>query len=144
MIPDGETTSLAKNPIFIFNIPVIPLGSLQTRDALPCPVKFVPEIRGKCTWPSANILEYRLETQLDAATKYQATISLGSEFLYPLETPFEATFSTIPLQKMVFHSYFQLQSHSIHSSNLCRCLLLVSNKIRFSRVYPILRFSLSE
>jgi hypothetical protein len=97
MSPDGETTSLSKNPIFIFNIPVVPLGSLETRDALPCPVKFVPEIRGKCTWPSANILEYRLETKLDAATKYQATISLGSEFLYPLETPFEASFSTTPL-----------------------------------------------
>ncbi len=98
MIPDKETDSLSKNPLFIFNIPVVPLGSLEQRDKLPCPVTFEPAVKGRCTWPSGNILEYRLEGNLDAATHYQAKIELDSEFLFPLETAFSGSFSTTPLR----------------------------------------------
>jgi len=98
MIPEGDTTALSKNPIFIFNIPVLPLGSLESRDKLPCPVKFTPDIPGRCTWPSGNILEYRIDGQLDASTTYQAHVELGSEFLFPMEKPFDGTFNTTRLR----------------------------------------------
>ena len=62
MIPDGDTKSLSKNPIFIFNIPVVPLSSLEVWDTLPCPVTFEPAVKGRCTWPSGNILESSMES----------------------------------------------------------------------------------
>jgi hypothetical protein len=98
MIPDGDTKSLSKNPIFIFNIPVVPLSSLEVRDQLPCPVTFEPAAKGRCTWPSGNILEYRLDGSLDAATNYQVKVALGAEFLYPLQNTFTGSFRTTPLQ----------------------------------------------
>lgn len=100
MIPDGDTKSLSKNPIFIFNIPVVPLSSLEVRDQLPCPVTFEPAIKGRCTWPSGNILEYRLDGNLDAATNYQVKVALGAEFLFPLENAFTGSFSTTPLRML--------------------------------------------
>ncbi len=98
MIPDGDTHALSKNPLFVFNIPVVPLGSLEQRDKLPCPVTFEPAIKGRCTWPSGNILEYRLDGNLDASTRYQAKIDLGTEFLFPLEKTFTGSFVTTPLR----------------------------------------------
>jgi hypothetical protein len=101
MIPEGVTTGLSKNPLFIFNLPVVPLSTLESREKLPCPVVFEPAIKGRCTWPSGNILEYKLDAPLSAATKYTAKIVLGSEFLFPLDKPFESTFSTTPIWRLL-------------------------------------------
>lgn len=100
MIPSGETDSLAKNPLFIFNIPVVPLSTLEEREKLPCPVKFVPEVKGRCTWPSGNVLEYRIDGTLDASTEYGVELALTQEFLFPLEKPFGSKFSTTRIRVM--------------------------------------------
>jgi uncharacterized protein YfaS (alpha-2-macroglobulin family) len=101
MIPSwsGSVTGLFKNPIIAFNIPVIPASSLSERDKLPCPVKFSPELKGRCTWPSGNILEYRLDAPMNAATMYTATVEIPNNagFLYPMSQPFTAQFGTTPL-----------------------------------------------
>jgi hypothetical protein len=74
MIPSEKTDALGKNPIFIFNIPVVSLSSLKEKDTLPCPVKFTPDISGTCTWLSGNILEYTIQAPLNASTEYSVHI----------------------------------------------------------------------
>jgi hypothetical protein len=78
MIPSGSGSAagLFKNPLVMFNIPVIASSSLSQRDKLPCPIRFTPEVKGRCTWPSANILEYRLEAPMNAATEYTAVVEV--------------------------------------------------------------------
>ena len=56
-IPTGETSELAKDPVFIFNVPVVPLGALSSTDRLPCPVKFEPAVPGRCRWIAGNVLD---------------------------------------------------------------------------------------
>ncbi len=94
MIPDAETTALGKNPLFIFNIPVVSTSSLKKRDTLPCPVVFTPSLEGVCSWTSGNILEYKTKYPLSAATKYEVRVELGKEFLYPMSQAFSGSFST--------------------------------------------------
>jgi hypothetical protein len=92
-IPTGETENLSKNPIFIFNIPVVALASLSTKDTLPCPVRFEPAVAGKCSWISGNVLEYQLEKPLASSTEFR--FAVGSEGLsYPMAEVFTGSFST--------------------------------------------------
>ncbi len=97
MLPTGRTDALSKNPLFIFNILVVPASTLEQRDRLPCPVQFTPAIAGRCTWPSGNILEYKIDRPLAASTEYSVKIELSQEFLYPLEKSYESKFSTTAL-----------------------------------------------
>lgn len=93
-IPTGETPNLAKDPVFIFNVPVVPLGTLASEDELPCPVKFEPSVPGRCNWIAGNVLEYDLEKPLRGSTKYAVSVSNSPAFLYPLKNEFRSEFST--------------------------------------------------
>lgn len=100
-IPTGETDKLSKNPIFIFNIPVVALASLSEKDKVPCPVKFEPEVPGRCSWIAGNVLEYVLDKPLAGSAKYAATVSDAKGFLYPMKETFRAEFSTPELRALV-------------------------------------------
>ena len=105
MIPTSTTTGLFKNPLVVFNIPVILQSSLGERDKLPCPIEFTPALKGRCTWPSSNIMEYRLDEPMQAATRYDAKVQLaGTGFLYPMQTAYTGSISTTPLTMMVGQS----------------------------------------
>ncbi len=100
-IPSGETSALSKNPIFIFNIPVVALSSLSEQDRIPCPVKFEPQVDGRCSWISGNVLEYVLEKSLSASSKYRVTVGNSTGFLYPMKEAFVSEFSTPELSAIV-------------------------------------------
>ncbi len=93
MIPEGETDRVGKNPVFLFNVPVVALSSLSEKDAVPCPVTFEPALSGRCSWLSGNALEYRLDAPLRFATEYRLRLD-SNGLLYPLETVFSGSFST--------------------------------------------------
>lgn len=100
-VPSGETSALSKNPVFIFNIPVVALSSLAEKDQIPCPVKFEPQVDGRCSWISGNVLEYVLEKPLLASSKYRVTVENSTGFLYPMKETFEGEFSTPELSAIV-------------------------------------------
>ncbi len=105
MIPTSTTTGLFKNPLVVFNIPVIPQSSLGERDKLSCPIEFTPALKGRCTWPSSNIMEYRLDEPMQAATRYDAKVQLaGAGFLYPMQAAYTGSIRTTPLTMMVGQS----------------------------------------
>lgn len=100
-IPTGETDKLSKNPVFIFNLPVVALASLAEKDEIPCPVKFEPEVPGRCSWIAGNVLEYVLEKPLAGSAKYAVTVSNSTGFLYPMKEAFTAEFATPELRALV-------------------------------------------
>lgn len=100
-IPTGETDKLSKNPVFIFNIPVVALASLTEKDKIPCPVKFEPAVPGRCSWIAGNVLEYVLEKPLAGSAKYAVTVSSSEGFLYPMKETFRSEFTTPELRALV-------------------------------------------
>lgn len=100
-IPTGTTDKLSKNPVFIFNIPVVALASLSEKDKIPCPVKFEPAVPGRCSWIAGNVLEYVLDKPLAGSAKYAVTVSNSSGFLYPMKDEFKTEFSTPELKALV-------------------------------------------
>lgn len=75
IIPEGELKNVSKNIVVLFNIPVIPLGSLSMKDKLPCPIEITPAIEGKCSWTSGSILEFIPSKPLPYATKYEVKVA---------------------------------------------------------------------
>lgn len=100
-IPTGETDRLSKNPVFIFNIPVVALSSLSEKDELPCPVEFRPAVAGRCSWIAGNVLEYVLEKPLSGSTNYSVKVSDSPAFLYPMKEAFATEFRTPELKALV-------------------------------------------
>jgi hypothetical protein len=43
--PSGELNNLDQNFAVFFNIPLVPLTDLDSRDLLPCPISFKPEVK---------------------------------------------------------------------------------------------------
>lgn len=100
-IPTGETDKLSKNPVFIFNIPVVALASLSEKDKIPCPVTFEPAVPGRCSWIAGNVLEYVLDKPLAGSAKYAVTVSNSTGFLYPMKDVFHSEFTTPVLRALV-------------------------------------------
>lgn len=100
-IPTGETDKLSKNPVFIFNIPVVALASLSEKDKIPCPVKFEPAVAGRCSWIAGNVLEYVLDKPLVGSAKYAVTVGNSDGFLYPMKDEFKTEFTTPELKALV-------------------------------------------
>jgi hypothetical protein len=58
VLPSGEAENLSQNITVLFNIPVVPLTTLDNSDKLPCPLTITPKLEGTCKWTSPTILEY--------------------------------------------------------------------------------------
>jgi hypothetical protein len=50
IFPEKTLDNISQNLLVLFNIPLIPLTSLDNKDNLPCPVEITPKIAGKCRW----------------------------------------------------------------------------------------------
>ena len=44
ILPDGSAENLSQNITVLFNIPVVPLTTLDNRDKLPCPITITPKL----------------------------------------------------------------------------------------------------
>ncbi|MFZ4461350.1 MAG: Ig-like domain-containing protein [Patescibacteria group bacterium] len=98
IIPEGELKNVSKNIVVLFNIPVIPLGSLATKDKLPCPIEITPAVEGKCSWTSGSILEFIPSKPLPYATKYEVKVASKEGLLYPLSDTKTVSFKTPNLE----------------------------------------------
>lgn len=65
IFPSGSLDNLSQNITVIFNVPMIQMTNLDTRDTLPCPLKITPNVVGKCVWTSTSILEFLPEKPLE-------------------------------------------------------------------------------
>ncbi|MBP8016944.1 hypothetical protein KAZ01_02955, partial [Candidatus Gracilibacteria bacterium] len=94
IIPKGNLQNISQNITAIFNIPIVPLTSLDNRDKLPCPLKISPEVKGKCKWISGNVLEFSPEKNFEGATNYSVKVENAPGLLYELKENFESKITT--------------------------------------------------
>jgi alpha-2-macroglobulin len=100
--PSGKLENLGQNIAVFFNVPMIPLSDITTKENLPCPIKIEPNIEGTCKWTTSSVLEFIPKTSLKWATKYHVNIENTGALLYPfqsgsgvnIETPHLETFTS--------------------------------------------------
>lgn len=98
IIPEKTLNEVSQNLIVLFNIPLIPLTSLDNKYNLPCPIEITPKISWKCSWTSGNIIEFIPTTHWEWATEYKVVVNNADWLLYPLKEKKEVTFKTPNLQ----------------------------------------------
>lgn len=106
IIPDKTLWQISQNLIVLFNIPLIPLTSLNNKDNLPCPIEITPKISWKCSWTSGNIIEFIPTTHWEWATEYRVTVNNTTWLLFPLKEKKEITFKTPDLELNSWISWF--------------------------------------
>jgi hypothetical protein len=94
IIPAERLTDVSKNVVAMFSVPMVPLGSIDSREDLPCPIAIVPAVPGRCVWTSSTVVEFEADRGFDYASKYHVTVASASGMLYPLSEEKSANFST--------------------------------------------------
>lgn len=94
IFPEKTLENISQNLLVLFNIPLIPLTSLDNKDNLPCPVEIIPKIAGKCRWTGWNVVEFIPEKYWEWATDYKVVVKSSDKFLYPLKEKKEINFRT--------------------------------------------------
>lgn len=94
IFPEKTLDNISQNLLVLFNIPLIPLTSLDNKDNLPCPVEITPKIAGKCRWTGWNVVEFVPEKYWEWATEYEVSVKSSDKFLYPLKETKEISFRT--------------------------------------------------
>jgi len=82
--PEGPLEDLSQHIVVFFNVPMVPLASLTTKDTLPCPLTLQPQLAGTCHWITSSALEFVPETHFIGSTVYTATVANVPGLLYPL------------------------------------------------------------
>jgi len=67
--------NLASHIYTFFNVPMVPLGSLDAGDNLPCLIDIEPKIDGTCTWTTTSMLEFIPSSPLNGSSLYKIKIS---------------------------------------------------------------------
>lgn len=83
--PEWELKNLNQNISVFFNIPVVPLTDLDSRDELPCPISFEPKLEWTCKWTTTSVLEFVPKDGLNWATKYKIKVENKEWLLYNIE-----------------------------------------------------------
>lgn len=105
IIPEKELLNISQNLTVLFNIPLIPLTSLDNKNSLPCPINISPKINWKCIWTSGNIIEFVPDKYWEWATEYKVIVNSTDWLLYPLKEKKEITFRTPGLNFNVSNSF---------------------------------------
>lgn len=98
IIPEWKVEDLSSSILVFFNIPVLPLTTLDNQDNIPCPIIIEPQIEWKCRWNWWWVLEFVPKKHLEWATKYSLKVKNSSDFFYPLKEEKEITFTTPELK----------------------------------------------
>ena len=83
--PEWNLENLNQNFAVFFNIPVVPLTDLDSRDSLPCPISFEPKVEWTCSWTTTSVLEFIPKERLFWATDYKIKVENIDWLLYKLE-----------------------------------------------------------
>ncbi len=94
VIPSDRLSDVSKNIVAMFNVPLVPLGSIDTRENLPCPLMIEPAVAGRCVWTSSTVVEFEPEDGFEYASRYHVTVNSASGLLYDLYEPKSVEFST--------------------------------------------------
>lgn len=105
ILPENILNDISQNLLVLFNIPLIPLTSLDNKDKLPCPVTITPKIDGKCKWTWWNVVEFIPTKYWEGSTEYKVTVESSSWLLYPLKEKKEISFKTPVLQFILENSF---------------------------------------
>lgn len=105
IIPDKTLNNISQNVLVLFNIPLVPLTSLQDKQNLPCPVEITPKIKWKCSWTSGNIIEFIPDSHWEWATEYKIRVNNVDWLLYPLKETKEVTFKTPDLEVNISNTF---------------------------------------
>ncbi|EKE29741.1 MAG: hypothetical protein ACD_2C00107G0001 [uncultured bacterium (gcode 4)] len=127
ILPENSLNDISKNAVIFFNIPMIPLTSLDNKEKLPCPVDISPKIDWKCKWTWWNIIEFVPKDAWQWATQYKLTVNATDWLLYPLKEKKEITFKTpdltmstdnmfSPKNWISFRSNFPIDSSSVEKN----------------------------
>ena len=103
--PSGNLENLSQNIAVFFNIPMVPLTSLEKKDTLPCPLEITPKLLWKCQWTTSSVLEFIPQSGFEGATKYTVTFKNVPGLLYTIGTPTSIEIVT-PSLKIIESSRF--------------------------------------
>ncbi len=103
--PNGKLENLGQNIAVFFNLPMIPLTDIQSKETLPCPLKITPEIEGTCKWTTSAVLEFIPKESLKGATLYKVSVQSTWGLLYPFQSWSGVTIETPHLQAFVSDNF---------------------------------------
>ncbi len=82
--PEWVLNNLNQNFAVFFNMPIVPLTDLDSRDTLPCPIEFTPTVKWTCKWTTTSVLEFIPEEPLHWATDYKVSVLDKPWLLYSI------------------------------------------------------------
>ncbi|MDD2486750.1 MAG: MG2 domain-containing protein [Candidatus Gracilibacteria bacterium] len=116
IIPSGELSNISQNLVVLFNIPVVSLTDLSSRDKLPCPLVITPSIEGKCKWTRPNVLEFEPKNHWEGATQYTIKVADVSGLLFPISKPFIEKVKTSELEFIISDTFSPKDGITISSN----------------------------
>jgi len=116
IFPNSKITDLNKPILVFFNLPIVNLTDLDSRDKLVCPLEIEPKIEWKCSWLTTSILEFIPKDRFIEATNYKIKIVNKKWLLYNLEEKKEIILET-PKIEFWTQNYFNPKDWVIISSN---------------------------
>lgn len=101
ILPEGKIDDLSKEVAVLFNIPMVNLTNLDSRDKFPCPIEIEPKTEGDCRWISTNAVSFRPKTTWGLSTRYTVRVKPSEALNYPLKNGKESVFETTDFQLTV-------------------------------------------
>ena len=114
--PSWKIKNLNQNLVVFFNLPMVPLTDLSSRDNLPCPIEIEPNIEWKCVWTTTSVVEFIPKNRLYWATDYKVKVINKEWLLYPLSENKEVIVQT-PRLDFYFNENFSISEWIIFSTN---------------------------
>lgn len=103
--PSWNLDNLSQNLSVFFNIPMIPLTSLDNKDNLPCPIEIEPQIEWTCKWTNSSVVEFVPKDFWQWATDYKIKVVNKDWLLYKLSTEAESMINTSSLKFSVSENF---------------------------------------
>jgi len=97
--------ALHQNIAVFFSMPMVSLSSIDAKENLPCPIKIVPEVKGRCIWTTTSVVEFEPSEWFEWSTKYEVIVSNIDGMNNKLEEDYKFTFSTPTLRAYISDFY---------------------------------------
>ncbi len=99
--PNQKLDNLSQNLSVFFNIPMVPLTSLENKDSYLCPLEITPKIDWTCKWISSSVFEFTPNNWWQWATNYKIDIVDKWWLLYKIWSQASAEIKTTKLDLSV-------------------------------------------
>lgn len=102
--PEWQIDNLSQNIAVFFNIPMVSLSSLESKENYDCPIEISPKIDWICKWTTTSVLEFTPSKPLAWSTSYKITVTNKPWLLFSLPQDYLSNFSTSPLTVKIISS----------------------------------------